>query len=302
MPVLKFAAIVPVYQRPTVVLEALNSVAAQKTPPDRLVIVDDGSGDGTVENVEHWIAEHGGRCGAELVRVDHGGAPGAVNAGVERAGDCEVMGILDSDDLWPPEYIAAMTAAMAEDAEAVAGTCDKVSITYPGERREMVRFDSIPRDATEWIFRHGSTGPSNTVFRVAAFRAIGGFNPAIRTGYDLDLMLRISTRGAWRHVPGPIVTYRDGYAGHCGEAGPLSHQYPDRRLRRARAMETTLFESGVAEALGEKVWRPKLGAMWFKAGKQLAGAGEKAEAKQCFAKAVGYHRWHWRAQVRRWLG
>lgn len=302
MPALRFAAIVPVYQRPTVVLEALESVAAQVTLPDRLIVVDDGSGDGTVENVQHWIAEHGGGCQAELVRVDHGGAPRAVNAGVERAVDCDLMGILDSDDLWPADYVRMMVDAMAADADAVAGTCDKVSVTYPGEKRERIRFDGVPREATAWIFRHGSTGPSNTVFRVEAFRSVGGFNPEIRTGYDLDLMLRISTRGAWRHVPGPVVTYRDGYARHRGEAGPLSHQYPDRRLRRVRAMETTLFESGVAEVLGASVWKPKLGGMWFKAGKQLAKAGEKARAKECFAKAAGYYRWHLRAQARRWWG
>lgn len=295
-------AIVPVYNRPTVVLEALDSIAAQATPPDRLVVVDDGSDDGTVANVRRWLEEHGERCGGELIEVDHGGAPRAINAGVERACDCQVMGILDSDDLWPPDYVQAMKRAMAEDADAVAATCDKVSISYPGERREMVRLDSIPPDATEWIFRHGAAGQSNTVFRVETVRAIGGFNPETRTGSDLDLMLRLSVHGRWRHVPGPVVTYRDGYARHKGEAGPLSHQYPDRRLRRVRAMETTLFESGVAEAIDDAVWRPKLGAMWFKAGKQLAKAGDKARARDCFAEAVRYAPGHLRARLRNWFG
>ena len=50
-----FAVVVPVYNRTTTVLEALDSIAAQSLPPGKVLVVDDGSTDGTARSVHDWI-------------------------------------------------------------------------------------------------------------------------------------------------------------------------------------------------------------------------------------------------------
>src|SRR5262245_29153826 len=51
------AVVVPVYNRATSMLPTLESIAAQTVPPQRLVVVDDGSRDDSAEAVERWVAE-----------------------------------------------------------------------------------------------------------------------------------------------------------------------------------------------------------------------------------------------------
>jgi glycosyltransferase involved in cell wall biosynthesis len=224
-----FAAIVPMYNRAKVVLETLDSIADQTVPPTVLVVVDDGSDDGSAESVERWIERRSPNFPVNILRRERGGAPAAINAGIEAAGDCQLVGILDSDDLWPTDYIDQMTAAFYGDNDKlVAATCDKNIVDYPSKKVTRATFKSIPTNATKWLFQNGSAGPSNTIYRMSAFRETGGFNPDIRTGYDLNFMLRLSLRGQWTHVPGPLATYRHNYAQMLGDVPPLSHSYNDR--------------------------------------------------------------------------
>ena len=53
--------VVPVFNRQSLVIDALNAIAAQTCLPRQAVVVDDGSTDATVEAVRRWMAEHGSR-------------------------------------------------------------------------------------------------------------------------------------------------------------------------------------------------------------------------------------------------
>jgi len=150
----------------------LESVVAQSRPPNRWVIVDDGSTDRTAAIVEDYARHY---PWIVLVRRpprtdrNFAGKVHAVNAGIEAVGglEFEVLVNLDADVSFEPDYMEFLLEKFAEDPKlGVAGT----PFTQPGE------YDST-KDSFEG--EHYVAGPCQ-LFRYECFRDIGGYvaNPA----------------------------------------------------------------------------------------------------------------------------
>src|SRR4051794_22952040 len=108
------AVLVAAYQAAPYVGQAVRSALAQDYPADRLhvVVVDDGSTDGTGDVVGAIAAEHPDRL--TLVRQENRGSVGAVNRCAQQraAQEADLIAILDADDAWPADKIAAQVALL----------------------------------------------------------------------------------------------------------------------------------------------------------------------------------------------
>ncbi len=296
MPASSIACVVPVYNRPKVVIEALESIAAQTLPPAQLVVVDDGSKDDTADQIEAWLARKNSPSPPRLVRKPNGGVSTARNLGVTVAGACDLVAFLDSDDLWPPDYLERVGGALTQHPEAVAACVDQINSDFKANQTSVRNNSPYQGKVTAWLMEHGPSGTSNTIFRMDIFKRLEGFDVSIFTGQDLHFMLRASLLGPWLYVPGPGVTYRHEYATSKGEAGALSHAYPDRRVIRARTMERFILHEGGKDALPPQVWKAKLGQLWAKAGRQCCELGRRQEALDCFRASVSYTPWNLRSR------
>ena len=121
------AVIVPVFNRATGVLATLASVTTQATLPNRLVVVDDGSTDGTAESVRNWIARTRPAC--DVLVVEQPNPRQAAQRGTRgflEAGDCNYVAYLDSDDRWPEDFLIRAVERLEADPEAVAASTDRV--------------------------------------------------------------------------------------------------------------------------------------------------------------------------------
>ncbi len=301
-PDLKIAAIVPVFNRPRVALESLDSVLAQLWPPAQLIIVDDGSTDDTAACVEEWIAAKRPPFETRLIRQTNQGAAAARNRGVAEAGDCELLAFLDSDDLWPADYLERMSEALCRQPDAVAASCDRTNLDLATDEIDPHHYDHYERgdkSVTTIIFMDGPPGTPNTVMRAAPFHQLGGFDSRWPTGQDYDLMLRLSLRGRWLHVTGAPVTTRNHTELKAGGGEPpLSRKFNDRVFRRAQLLHAFIHEHGGAAAVPEKLWRARLGALWFRAGRKLVELNRAAEAQDCFRRAIAAQPWHLPARWR----
>jgi glycosyltransferase involved in cell wall biosynthesis len=104
---MKVSAIIPTFNRRNYIRRAIDSVLAQTTPVDEIIVVDDGSTDGTAEALETW---YGSRV--RVVRQENSGVSGARRLGIQEA--CgEWIAFLDSDDEWTPERNEKLLAAAA---------------------------------------------------------------------------------------------------------------------------------------------------------------------------------------------
>jgi glycosyltransferase involved in cell wall biosynthesis len=109
-------ALVAAYNAEPYIAEALHSALDQDWPAEKLqiVVVDDGSTDGTAAVVEAIAVEHPGRI--ELIRQANAGATGAVNAALAAARG-ELIGLLDADDAWPRDKLRVQSAVLAARPE-----------------------------------------------------------------------------------------------------------------------------------------------------------------------------------------
>lgn len=217
-------AVIPAYNAACYVTEALDSVAGQSAPPDQVVVVDDGSRDDTARVVRDWIAAHPA-CGTRLVEQANGGIPVARNAGI-RAGSGDWIALLDADDVWEPDHLAALRTALAAAPDAVAAY-GAGRLLVDGEvqprlyddfwdnpsRRHGRAIDGsdclrIDGGALARLIHGNFIKPSSLCFSRAAALDVGLFDEGLRVSEDREFLIRLLLSGDFVYTPTPITRYR----------------------------------------------------------------------------------------------
>jgi glycosyltransferase involved in cell wall biosynthesis len=188
------SVIIPCYNRARFIAEAIGSALAQDHRETEVIVVDDGSTDGS------WdvISSFGRRVRA--VRVENGGVGRARNIGIAHARGSLVK-FLDSDDLLEPGVIARQVAEIASlpDRSIPLGTIrriDERGAPLPMPRPPQAgpsRAGMLPLEA---ILRfEGLIVMQAAFFPADALRAIGGFREDLKLAEDHDLMVRLYRAG-----------------------------------------------------------------------------------------------------------
>lgn len=140
----RVAVIIPCYNHARYVGEALESVLAQTRKPDRVIVIDDGSKDDSVQVLRAFETR-----GVEVGAWENRGAHNTINELIERAAqDCDFVSILNSDDRYLPDRIAkCLEAARAHAGKSVFSTKLRV---IDGEGAVM------PEDAPRSRWFHGA--------------------------------------------------------------------------------------------------------------------------------------------------
>jgi len=292
MPSADVAVIVPVRNRATVVLPTLDHVAAQSLRPRCLIVVDDGSSDDTAGSVRRWQERTAARFETQVIRQPARGVSAARNRGFRARGECRFVAFLDSDDLWPSDFLQRAVDLLARNEHAVAATCDRHYVDAVKGTQRRQDLSALAENATRWIFNNdGGIGPC-TLFRVEPVARLGGYREDTPTGEDLELFLRLSLLGPWLHVPGDPVTLCMGLARSRGELDHLSRQYVDSNRRWAKIHEDFIVKQGGRRFVPQEVVQFRLAWWWYRAGRQLMAAGGVDEARSCYRRSCRWRRWN----------
>src|SRR3954471_2818785 len=119
------SVVIPTYNRASLIAESLDSVFAQTYPRLEVIVIDDGSTDGT----ENAVAPYLDRI--IYVRQKNQGLAGARNAGFAKASG-EYIAWLDSDDLWNPEKTALQLAYLRKRPDTVCIASDFSAFSSDG--------------------------------------------------------------------------------------------------------------------------------------------------------------------------
>jgi len=172
----RVSVIIPVYNGSAFLAEAVESVRGQADALLEVVIVDDGSTDGTAE-----LAKGLPQAGLRYVYQDNAGPSSARNHGLTLArGD--VIGFLDADDLWPVDRLRRQMRALDDNAsvDVVLGRTQCVRQTgASGEDRLEKCFPPVVL-----------LSPTAALFRRRAFERVGTFDETMRYGEDTDWFMR----------------------------------------------------------------------------------------------------------------
>lgn len=171
------SVIVPVYNGERYLAETLDCIRAQTYRSLDVIVVDDGSTDGSAAVAERYTPF------VRLFRQDHAGVGAAQNRGLASA-QGELLSFLDADDLWPPDKTALQAAALAESPE--------MDMAF-GQVQQFVSPELDPG----LMSRRGygdQSGPGYSkgtmLIRREAFARVGDFDPSRRVGDFIDWYLR----------------------------------------------------------------------------------------------------------------
>lgn len=203
----KVSVVIPAYNAAAFVETALDVVRAQTYADYEVVVVDDGSSDGTHAVVERYFQNHStrGRC----LRQENKKIAGARNAGV-RAAEGEFISFLDSDDRWHPDKLAAVMKEFDAypDTDVV---CHAENIVGKGRKPRLRLYGPARRDMYKsQLFGGCALSTSATTLRRRAFDAAGGFreDPRFNTVEDYDLWMRLGKAGCrFRFIDAPLGEY-----------------------------------------------------------------------------------------------
>jgi glycosyltransferase involved in cell wall biosynthesis len=179
----------PCYNAEAFVREAVDSVLAQRHPDTELVVVDDGSSDGS----RALLSAYGPAI--RLIEQDHGGAYRARNAGLAAATG-EFVAFLDADDYWHPDCLAKLHGALVA-AGADLAYCGWQNVGSGARGREpYVPPDYSAGDAVAAFLASCPWPIHAALIRRAAVQGVGGFAERLVTAEDYDLWLRLLAHGA----------------------------------------------------------------------------------------------------------
>ncbi len=188
------SVVIPTWDRREVASDAVESALDQSFEAVEVVVVDDGSTDGTADALER---EFGDRI--RLVRRPHEGISAARNAGIAHARGT-IVAFLDSYRRWTSDHVETVVATFERWPEAVL-----VSTNHEhregSDRAEHSRLvDELPR-LIDW-------NPVGRISACAARRndlvAVGGFDTRLRAVEDYDLFLRLALRGRFAMLNRPL--------------------------------------------------------------------------------------------------
>ena len=205
-PAPRIAVIVPAYGVAQLLPKALDSLQSQSLSDWEAIVIDDGAPDDVAGAVRPYLADPRIR----FLQTSNGGVSSARNRAIAEA-RAPLIALLDGDDLFRPDYLAAMVAAMDADPYACIATCNARVFGAVAIESEVVQAGQN-RTATGTLadllcgrlnIYIGST------FRRADFEAIGGFDPAMSHAEDLDLWVRLFLHGGHvRYVDAVLGDYR----------------------------------------------------------------------------------------------
>ena len=115
------SVVIPTFNRGATIVAAVASALRQSRPANEVVVVDDGSTDGTVEIL--GCASIGADPRLRVIRLRHGERSRARNAGISQTSG-ELLAFLDSDDLWREDHLETQCRALEHSPAAVAAVGD----------------------------------------------------------------------------------------------------------------------------------------------------------------------------------
>jgi glycosyltransferase involved in cell wall biosynthesis len=232
------SVILPTYNRRVTLRRAIDSVLAQTWRNLELIVVDDGSEDGT-DDLVRSVRDSRLRV---LRQACNEGVATARNRGLAEAKG-GLIAFLDSDDEWRPEKLERQVARMRAAPSRVGLLYTGLLVRQPGgvvetwtpEARGMVLAEILRRNVVHF-------GTSSVMIRAEAAEAVGGFDPTLPANEDHDYWARIARLYEFDFDPEPLAIY-DQAGGEPSAEGKRSARFGRNMQARDRFVQEHGFEA-----------------------------------------------------------
>lgn len=194
--------IIRTYNRKDYLIQALNSVRQQTYRDYEIIVVDDGSTDGTIDLIES-IGE------IKLIKQNRDGYIKALNRGLQEASG-EHIAILDDDDLWDNAFLDRCLSVFNEYPDISVVCCD-YRYFYDNNIDKLFKAENKHRtDDVLGSLIHANFIPIDSALTIKkSFEQVGMFNEELTSHDDWDMWLRMAIAGfKFKFIPEPLIKIR----------------------------------------------------------------------------------------------
>ncbi len=228
------SVIIPTYNRAHILPRALDSVLAQTQLPIEIIVVNDGSTDGTKSVLSNYP-------GLKIIDQQHSGVSAARNIGLEHTNG-EWIAFLDSDDEWLPEKLEQQWAAICNDDKLICHT-EEIWIRNGQRVNPMKKHQKFGEYIYEKCLPLCVISPSSVMIHRSVFHDVGLFDETLEVCEDYDLWLRICAKYSVLFIDEPLMVK---YGGHEDQ---LSRKHWGMDRFRVKALEKMLDSEELNEDL-----------------------------------------------------
>lgn len=203
------SVIIPAFNAAKTLIRAIDSVHRQNIQALEIIVIDDGSIDGTADVLMNSI-QPGEQI--QLIRMlKNSGVSAARNAGIQRARG-QYLAFLDADDIWLPGKIQKQIGVMEHDPAITLVSCNSRLVSEAGHLLKFGHINRPPVEGAEaWktllIYNFLPTPTIMTYRNLVA--EIGGFDETLAIAEDLDLWIKLALRGKVAIVNEVLTHYYD---------------------------------------------------------------------------------------------
>jgi glycosyltransferase involved in cell wall biosynthesis len=207
MPYPPVTVLIPAYNARRTIGRALASVWHQNYPDMEVIVVDDGSSDGTGSEARK---NRGGNL--RLIRLEENrGECGAMNAGIEQA-RTDYIAFLDADDEWLDNKLLTQIPILESHPEMSFVACGGESVNTEGEVFETFGLEAppyTPREFWRGLLVKSYIAKPTVIARRAKLLEVGGFDETLKISGDQDMWIRLALAGEVGFVPQVLVRVHD---------------------------------------------------------------------------------------------
>ncbi len=184
---MKISVIIPSYNRKYLINRAINSVINQSFQPFEIIIVDDGSTDGTYKYIDQFFPE------IKIIKQLNNGVSSARNLGIKKAlGNW--IAFLDSDDEWLSKKLELQKKAIDQSDNNLICHTNEIWIRNGVRVNQMKKHQKYGGFIFEKSLDICRISPSSVLINKKIFEDIGNFDKTLKVCEDYDLWLRISSK------------------------------------------------------------------------------------------------------------
>jgi glycosyltransferase involved in cell wall biosynthesis len=213
--VFNISVVIPTYNSEQFIKTAIQSITNDNPCHYEIIVVDDGSTDGTGTLLAPLISNNK----IKYVAKPRGGAASARNYGIRMA-QGDYIGFLDADDIYLPDMIHTCVSELHNGNYDLVSVDNYIVYLEKGleVRREYEKYDWIEIPPAElfctFLKVGGIGGVHKAFFRKSVFDRVGLLDTSLPVYEDLDLWIRIARQGlAWKHIRQPLVQYHQRGSG-----------------------------------------------------------------------------------------
>jgi len=233
------SVVIPTYNRRQTIGRSIDSVLNQTLFPSEIIVVDDGSTDGTSDYIQSNFPS------IKLLSQPNKGVSAARNMGIKSA-DANWIALLDSDDEWFPEKLEKQVMALSQNPDIKFCHTEEIWFRNGVRVNQMKKHQKYGGHIFNKCLDMCRISPSSVLFHQSILDDVGYFDKDLKVCEDYDLWLRITAKFPVLYIDEPLIKK---YGGHADQLSKVKDGIESHRIKVLEKLIMQQFTSGQKNAM-----------------------------------------------------